>query len=84
MARNNLTKIRGKHQITLTELASKLGITKQALSLNEKNKLSVKVAVKVAEILNENVFEILGADALVLLPLTEKDKEILIKMIKEL
>lgn len=84
MAGNNLAKFRGKHQMTLTELAEKLGITKQALSLNEKNKISVKVAIKVANILHENVFEILGSDALVLLPLTEEDKETIIKMIREL
>ena len=84
VAGNNLTKIRGKHQITLTELAEKVGITKQALSLNEKNKLSLKVALKVENILGENVFDLLGSDALVMLPRNEEEKAILIKMIKEL
>lgn len=81
---NNLIRIRGKHQLTQSQLAGKIGITKQALSLNEKNKLSVKVATKAATILGENVFEILGSDALVLLPTTEEDKKILINMIRSL
>lgn len=81
---NNLTKIRGKHEITLTELASKIGITKQALSLNEKGHLNVRVAQKAADILGENVFDVLGEDALVLLPSNAEEKEKLIKMIQEL
>ena len=81
---NNLSKLRGKHQLTLTEMAKKLGMTKQGLSFNEKVRISPKVAIKAAEILGENVFDILGSEALVIKPLTEEDKDILIKMIKEL
>ena len=81
---NNLAKIRGKHQMTQKDLAEKLEISTQGLCFSEKGKVSVKVAEKTAEILNENVFDILGSDALVLLPKNKQDKDILIKMIKEL
>lgn len=81
---NNLAKIRGEHRISQTELAEKIGVTKQGLCFNEKTKCSIQVALKAAEILGENVFDILGTDALVLEPKTEKDKEVLIKIIKGL
>ncbi len=81
---NNIAKIRGRHQMSQTELAEKMGMTKQGVSFNETVKASPKTVLRVAEILNENVFDILGSDALVLLPKTEEDKRILIKMIEEL
>lgn len=81
---NNLTRIRGKHQITQTELAEKIGVTKQGLCFNEKGKCSVTIAEKVADYLGENVFNVLGTDALVTLPKTAEDKAILIKIIEEL
>lgn len=81
---NNLAKIRGKHQITQTELAEKIGVTKQGLCFNEKGKCSVAVAEKAAEALNENIFEILGADSFVILPKTDEDKTILINIIRGL
>lgn len=83
-SRNNLEKLRGKHGLTVTELAKRIGVSKQSLSLNEKKRVNIKTAKKVAEVLNENVFDILGSDVLVLLPETEQDKEIIINMIKEL
>ena len=81
---NNLTKFRGKHGLTQAELAEKVGFTKQALSLNETGKCSPRVARAVAEILHENAFEIIGTDALLMLPETEAEKAALIKIIKEL
>lgn len=81
---NNLAKIRGKHQISQTELAEKIGVTKQGLCFNEKGKCSIQMASKVAEVLHENVFEVLGTDAFVVEPKTEKDKEVLINLIKGL
>lgn len=81
---NNLAKIRGRHQISQTELAAKIGVTKQGLCFNEKGKCSIQMAEKVAEVLHENVFEILGTDAFVAEPKTAQDKEILIKIIREL
>lgn len=81
---NNLKKIRGKHGLSQTELAERIGITKQALSLAEQGKVSAKTALKAAEVLGENVFEIMGEDLLAINPVSEADKEIVIKIIKEL
>lgn len=81
---NNLAKIRGQHRISQTELAERIGVTKQGLCFNEKGKCSVQMAEKAAKELHENVFYVLGTDAFVIEPKTEEDKEILIKIIKEL
>ena len=81
---NNLAKIRGKHQLTQTDLANALGVTKQAICLNEKGKLSIGLAKKAAEHLGEDVFELLGTDALVIVPETEDQKKYLINLIKNL
>ena len=81
---NNLMKLRGKHQLSQSDLAKKIGITKQGLSFNEVKRVSFKVASKAAEVLGENVFAVLGSDALVALPKTEEDKRILIQIIEEL
>lgn len=81
---NNLAKIRGQHRISQTDLAEKIGVTKQGLCFNEKGKCSVQMAEKVAAELQENVFYVLGTDAFVVEPKTEEDKEIIIKIIKEL
>ena len=81
---NNLAKLRGQHQISQTALAGKIGVTKQGLCFNEKGKCSVEMAQKVAACLGENVFNVLGTDAFVIMPKTEEDKEILIRIIKEL
>ena len=81
---NNLSKLRGKHQLSMVELARKIGITKQGLYFNETHKCSPAVAKKVAEALGENVFDVLGVDALVVKPQTEAEKEALINIIKGL
>ena len=81
---NNLEKIRGKHELTLTELASKTGFTKQSLFYSEKFRITYKKAQKIADVLNENVFDILGEDAFVSLPKTEKERETLIKTLLDL
>jgi DNA-binding XRE family transcriptional regulator len=81
---NNLAKIRGKHQLTQTELANALGVTKQGVCFNETGKLSVGLAKKAAAYLNEDVFELLGTDVLVLVPETDAQKEYLINLIKNL
>ena len=81
---NNLTKIRGKHQLTITDLASRLNVTKQAISLNEKGRCTVSMAKAVGECLNESPVEILGLDNLRLLPQTEEEKEYMINLIRSL
>lgn len=81
---NNLAKIRGKHQLTQTELANALGFTKQGICYNETGKLSIGLAKKAAEYLNEDIFELLGTDVFVILPETEAQKDYLINLIKNL
>ena len=81
---NNLAKIRGKHQLTQTQLAEALGVTKQGVCFNETGKLSLGLAKKASEYLHEDLFELLGTDVLVAVPETEAQKEYLINLIKNL
>ena len=81
---NNLAKIRGKHQLTQTDLAKALGVTKQGVCFNETGKLSLGLAKKASEYLKEDVFELLGTDVFVIVPETETQKEYLINLIKNL
>ena len=81
---NNLAKIRGKHQLTQTQLAKALGVTKQGLCFNENGKLSLGLAKKAAEYLDEDIFEILGTDVFVIKPDTDQQKDYLINLIKNL
>ena len=81
---NNLKKIRGKHEISQEELARKIGVTKQIISISEVGKISGKSALKIAKVLDENVFDILGFDAFVVLPETVEDIEALKRTLDEL
>lgn len=81
---NNITKLRGKHQIAQNQLAEKIGVTKQCLCKSEQFKTSLKLAKKIANELDENVFDVLGSDALVILPTTKYEKNVLISMIEAL
>ena len=78
---HNLTKIRGKHGMTQTELGKIAGMTRAGMSYLEKSHLTAKNAQKFAEILGENVFDILGEDVFKILPKTEEDKEKVINII---
>ena len=81
---NNIIKLRGKHGMLQSELAERVGITRQAMNLNELKKVSVPVAIKVAEVLGENLFDVLGTDVLRVLPTTKQDKKTLIEIIKKI
>ena len=81
---NNLAKFRGKHGLTQEQLGEKLGISKAGVSHLEKNKICPETAQKCADILGENVFAILGTDALKSIPHSEEDKRILIETINNL
>lgn len=81
---NNLAKYRSLKGLTQTQLAEKIGTSKNSLAYMEKNKLSYKYALKCAEILDVNAFKILGTDALVALPSNEEDKAVLIETIKNI
>ena len=70
---NNIALVRIKYGVTQKELAKKLGMHTHALSYAECNKCGVETAKAVAEAFGENVFYVLGEDALKLLPKTEED-----------
>lgn len=81
---NNLAFYRAKNGLNQRELGEKLGIGDATVSLAEHSKLPVKTALKASEILNVNVFTLLGTDVLRLVPSTEEDKEALIEVIRSL
>lgn len=81
---NNLAVYRAKAGLNQRELGEKTGFSDASISFFEHSTLSVKHAKVIAEALNVNIFALLGADALRILPTTEEDKQILIDMIKGL
>ena len=81
---NNLAKIRGKHQITQTQLAKAVGVTKQGVCYNEVGKLSPGLAKKVADYLHEDVIELLGTDVFVVVPTSKKQVDFLISLLNSL
>lgn len=81
---NNLALYRAKKGLNQRELGEKLGLTDASVSLLEHRALSIKHAKDIAEILDVNVFALLGTDVLKLIPQTEEDKAILIEIIKGL
>lgn len=81
---NNLAVYRAKKGLNQRQLGEKLGLTDASISLFEHSKLPVKNALKIAEILDVNVFSLLGTDALRIVPTSEADKEALIEIIRGL
>lgn len=81
---NNISFLRVKHGLTQREFAEKVNMHTHAVGYAENHHCSVKLAKKTAEVLGENVFEVLGTDALKILPKTDEDKAVLIKMIENL
>ena len=81
---NNLTKYRVQKGLTQEQLGKEVGVTRAAICFCEKNSFSLPVARKCAEVLEVNLFELLGTDVLKIIPTTEADKKALIKIIEEL
>ena len=81
---NNIRKLRFMHIMTQTELADKVGVSKQALSLAEHGHVSAKLAIKISEVLGENVFDILGEDVFRIIPKTERDKQIVYEIFSKI
>ena len=81
---NNIAFLRAKHGLTQKAFAEKVGMHTHAVGYAENHHCSAKLARDTAAVLGENVFEVLGSDVLKILPRTEEDKEILIKMIRGL
>lgn len=81
---NNLKLLRGEHGITQKELARKVGVTYQRISSAENGtNMSPALARKIADVLGENVFKVLGTDSFVIEPVTTEDKEILCALLRE-
>ena len=81
---NNLAFYRAKKGLNQRDLGDKLGLNDATISLAEHSKLPVKTAIRASEILDVNVFTLLGTDVLRLVPQTEEDKKALIEVIKDL
>ncbi len=81
---NNIAFYRTKHGLTQKEFGEMVGMHVHAVGYAEHHACSVKLAKQTAEILRENIFDIMGTDILKVLPKTEEEKQIIINMIKEL
>lgn len=81
---NNIAKIRIKHGLTQRELAEKVGMATHAIGYAENRCCGIELASKTAELLGENVFEVMGSDVFKILPSTDEDKRILIDLINSL
>ncbi len=81
---NNLAFFRVKHGLTQKEFGEMVGMHVHAVGYAENHHCTVKLAKQIAEAFGENVFDILGADVLKVLPKTEEEKQIIINMIKNL
>ena len=81
---NNIRKIRMQHGLTQTELADALGMTKQALSLNETGRISRRTAKKIADYFNISVLEVMGMDAFEYTPVNEEERQYLIGLLNQL
>lgn len=81
---NNLKLLRGEHGITQKELAKAVGVTTQRISSAENGtSISPSLAVRIANVLDENVFTVLGTDSFVIEPKTLEDKEVLCALLRE-
>lgn len=84
MKYNNIAYLRAKHGLTQKELANKVKAHVHAIGYAENNHVGVELAASIAEVLGENLFEVLGLDVFRVLPQNEDDKDVLIRLIKEL
>lgn len=81
---NNIRHLRIEHNVTQTELAEKLGVTKQALSLSENGHVTRKTAKKIADYFNVSILEVMGLDAFEYKPETEDERQYLIALLNQL
>ena len=85
---NNLKYYRLKHNLTLSELSEKITGAKNQHNVifkNETGKITTaKAAYKQTNALNENVFDILGDDVLLILPSTQEEKDKFLKIVENL
>lgn len=78
---NNLEKIRGSKGLTQDKLGKMAGVTRAAVCSIEKSKMNGEQAVLYGKLLEVNPFELIGTDVLRLMPKTQEDKEVLMRVI---
>jgi len=81
---NNIAFYRVKHGLTQKQLAEKIGIAIHAVGYAENHRCSASLAAKIGTALGENPLDIIGCDLFRIMPKNEAEKELIIKMIKEL
>ena len=81
---NNIRRLRVERGVTQTELGEVLGVTKQALSLNETGRVSRKMAKKIADYFGVSILEVMGLDAFEYMPTNEEEKQYLIALLNQL
>lgn len=85
---NNLRYYRLKHNMTLADLSQIITGAKNQHNVifkHETGKITTsKAALKYANALGENVFDILGDDVLLILPTTQEEKDKLLKIVENL
>ena len=81
---NNIKFLRVKHGYTQKELGEKIGMHAHAVGYAENHKCTPKLAKTVAKVLDENIFEVMGSDVLKIMPTTQEEKAILVKIIEKL
>lgn len=83
---NNLRYYRIKHGLSVWDLCKQVYGNKNhnTIFIHEMKHLTPKAAFKYAEVLGENVFDLLGEDALALKPTTQADKERLLKIVENI
>lgn len=85
---NKLRYYRLKHNMTLADLSKIItGATNQhnVIFKHENGKITTsKAAFKYANALDENVFDILNDDVLLILPTTQEEKDKLLKIVQDL
>ncbi len=83
---NNLEHYRMKHGMTVKELCFRAHGNRNhsVIILHENGRLTPKAASKYAAVLNENVFDLLGEDALALIPRTLEEKQKLLDIVRNI
>ena len=81
---NNIAFYRIKHGLTQKQLAEKIGIAIHAVGYAENHRCSANLATKIGAVLGESPFDIIGSDLFRIMPTNEAEKELVVKIAKEL
>jgi len=81
---NNLEKVRARLGITQSELAKRTGMTRAAICYIEGHPMNAHQAEVCSSVLGCNRFEVIGLDALKMVPQTAEEKRILLDLIEKI